>query len=72
MAHSQEVSRPGNVQVLYVEHEGEEYEAEKKRYQTEVDGEIVEVEEYRLDEYDDEEIPDEVAAEVEEINAERE
>lgn len=69
MAHSQEVSRPGGVQYFVIEHDGETYEARKETYQVEVDGELEEVEQYRMpDEVPDEEIPVEVAEEIDRVN----
>lgn len=65
MAQSQRVSRPGNEQYLRIEHDGETYEAEKVSYQKDVDGELVTVEEYRLE---DEDVPAEVVAEVDRAN----
>lgn len=67
MVESQHVSRPGGEQILVIEHEGETYEVEKVSYQKDVDGELVDVEEYRLDE-NDEPVPVEVADEVERAN----
>lgn len=67
MAQTQRVSRPGGVQLLLVEHDGESYEAEKKQFQREVDGELEDVEEYRLED-DVEDVPDEVVAAVDAVN----
>lgn len=68
MAHSQEVSRPGNDQYLVVEHDGAKYEAEKHEFQREQNGELVDVEEYRLG---DDDAPAEVVEEIERANGER-
>lgn len=67
MAQSQRVSRPGNEQYLVIEHDGETYEAEKKQFQREVNGELEDVEEYRLD-ADREDVPDAVVATVDAEN----
>lgn len=67
MATTQKVSRPGNEQYLVVEHAGETYEAEKQHFQREVDGELVDVEEYRLDE-DRADVPADVQEAVDEAN----
>lgn len=69
MADSHRVCRPDNEQILQITHDGETYEAERLSYRTDVDGEIVDAEEYRLEE-DDEDVPDEVLAEVEAANEE--
>jgi len=67
MTQSQEVSRPGGAQYLVVEHDGAEYEAKKERFQERVDGELVEREEYVLED-DAEDVPDAVVAEVDRAN----
>lgn len=69
MAQSQRISRPGNEQYLQITHDGDEYEAERLSYRKDVGGEVVDVEEYRLEEAD-EDVPDEVVAEVDRVNEE--
>lgn len=64
-----EISRPGNVQMLEVEHEDESFEATKERYQKRIDGSLETVEEYRIEDDEEEEIPEAVVDAIEEKNA---